>query len=89
LDPIHNHADVEFSDYIKACANIGWEQFKAELLAAVIAQLQLARAAVKCFECRGLGHIRKQCPKGQRGNKRPSKLCPCCQKGFCWMSRFR
>lgn len=26
--------------------------------------------------------MRKQCPKGQRGNKKPSKPCPRCQKGI-------
>ncbi|NXA72139.1 GAK10 protein, partial [Thryothorus ludovicianus] len=87
LDLIHNRADVELSDYIKMCANIGLEQFKAELMATAIVQLQVSRAAIKCFECRELGHIRKQCPKGQKGNKNPSKLCPCRQKGLHWSNQ--
>ncbi|NXT10366.1 GAK8 protein, partial [Prunella fulvescens] len=88
LDPICNRADVELSDYIKACINISSEQFKAELIATVIVQqLQVARAAIKCFEWRELGHIRKQCPKGQKGNKKPSKPCPRCQKGFHWSNQ--
>ncbi|NXM63217.1 GAK10 protein, partial [Illadopsis cleaveri] len=88
LDPIHNHADVELSDYIKACAKISSEQFKVELIATVIAQqLQVARYPIKCFECKELGHNRKQCPKGQRGNKKPSKPCPRCQKGFHWSNQ--
>ncbi|NXX28255.1 POK9 protein, partial [Nicator chloris] len=80
------------SDYIKVCTNISLEQFKAELIATAIAQqLQVARAA-KCFECRGLGCIRKQCPKGQKGNIRLSNACPHCQNKFqlsnqCW-SKF-
>ncbi|NXA71195.1 GAK5 protein, partial [Mohoua ochrocephala] len=88
LDPICNCADVELSDYIKACANIGLEQFKEELIATAIAQqLQVARAAVKCFECGEEGHIRKQCLKGQKGNKKPNKPCPLCQKGFYWSNQ--
>ncbi|NXH49105.1 GAK6 protein, partial [Dicaeum eximium] len=87
---IRNHADVELSDYIKACAKIGSEQFKAELIATAIAQqLQVTRAAVKCFECREEGHIRKQFPKGQKGNKKPNKPCPLCQKGFYWSNQCR
>ncbi|NXO67658.1 POK9 protein, partial [Phainopepla nitens] len=90
LDSIHNRADVELPDYIKACANISSEQFKAELLATAIAQqLQVVRSAIKCFECGELGHIRKQCPKGQRGNKKPSKPCPRCQRGFYWRNQCR
>ncbi|NXI11354.1 GAK10 protein, partial [Irena cyanogastra] len=90
LDPIRNCADVKLSDYIKGCANIGSEQFKAELIATAIAQqLQVARAAIKCFECGGLGHIRKQYPKGQSSNKKPSKPCPRCQKGFHWNNQCR
>ncbi|NWW37188.1 GAK6 protein, partial [Panurus biarmicus] len=85
LDPIHSRAGVELSDYIKACSKIGWELFKAELIATAIAQqLQVARATIKCFGCRELGHIRKQCPKGQRSNKKPGKPCPCFRKGFNW-----
>ena len=65
LDSARNSADVELSDYIKARANIDSEQFKAQLIATATAQqLQVTRAAIKCFECRELGHIRKQCPKG-------------------------
>ncbi|NXI17048.1 GAK10 protein, partial [Irena cyanogastra] len=89
-----NRADVELSDYIKAGINISSEQYKAELIATVIAQqLRVARAAIKCFECRELGHIRKQCPKGQKGNKKPRKPfnpikpCPHCQKGFHWSNQ--
>ncbi|NWR50543.1 POK9 protein, partial [Regulus satrapa] len=79
----YNCADVELSDYIKARTNIISEQFKAELIATAIAQqLQVTRVALKHFDYGDLGHIRKQCLKGQRGNKRPSKLCPCCRKGF-------
>ncbi|NXR62747.1 GAK10 protein, partial [Rhadina sibilatrix] len=90
LDPIHNCADVELSDYIKACANISSEPFKAELIATAIAQqLQVSRAAIKCFECGEQGHIRKQCPKGQRGNKKPSKPCLRCRKGFHWSNQCR
>ncbi|NXQ12904.1 GAK10 protein, partial [Peucedramus taeniatus] len=88
LDPIRNPADVELSDYIKACANIASKQFKAELMATVIAQqLQVARATVKCFECRGLGHSQKKCPKGRRGNKKLSKPYPHRQKGFNWSNQ--
>ncbi|NXH83819.1 GAK5 protein, partial [Edolisoma coerulescens] len=90
LNPIRNPADVELFDYIKACSDIISEQFKTELIATVIAhQLQVARAAIKCFECRELGHARKQCPRGQRGNKKPSKPCPHCQKGFHWSNQCR
>ncbi|NXN02700.1 GAK5 protein, partial [Sylvia borin] len=75
-------------DYIKACANISSEKFKAKLIATVMAQqLQVARAAIKCFECGEQGHIRKLCPKGQKGNKKTKKLSPCCQKGFHWSNQ--
>ncbi|NXT16916.1 GAK5 protein, partial [Prunella fulvescens] len=88
LDPICNRADVELSDYIEACTNIASEQFKAEQIATARAQqLQMSRAAIKCFKFRELGDIRKQCPKGQRGNKKPSKPCPRCQKGFHWSNQ--
>ncbi|NXR61483.1 GAK8 protein, partial [Rhadina sibilatrix] len=90
LDSIRNCADVELSDYIEVCINISLKQFKAELIATVIAQqLQVARAAIKCFKCRELGHIRKLCPKEQKGNKKPSKPCPRCQKGFHWSNQCR
>ncbi|NXM93673.1 GAK5 protein, partial [Sylvia borin] len=85
---IRNHVDVELSDYIKACADIGSEQFKVELISTAIAQqLQMAKAAIKCFKCRDLGHIRKQYPKGQRRNRKPSKPCPPCPKGFNWSNQ--
>ncbi|NXO63990.1 POK9 protein, partial [Phainopepla nitens] len=81
-------ANVNLTDYIKACANICSEQFKAELIATAIAQqLQVTRAAIKCFECGEQGHIRKQCPKGQKGNKKPNKPCPRCQKEFHWSNQ--
>lgn len=46
---------------------ISSEQFKAELIGTEITQqLQVARAAIKCFEYGELRHIKKQCPKGQK-----------------------
>ncbi|NWT11578.1 GAK10 protein, partial [Vireo altiloquus] len=90
LDSIRSYADIELSDYIKTCTNISSEPFKAELIATTIAQqLQVARAAVKCFECTGVGHFRKQCLKEQRSNKRPCKPCSRCQKGFHWSNQCR
>lgn len=68
LDQICNHACVELSDYIKACVNIVLEQFKTDLIATSIAQqLQVARAAVKCFECRGSRTYQEGMTKGTKG----------------------
>ncbi|NXS34967.1 GAK10 protein, partial [Pomatostomus ruficeps] len=90
LDFIKTQADVNLTDYLKACANISFKQFKAELFATAIAQqLQVARAAIKCLECKEQGHIRKQCPKGKKGIKKPSKPCPRCQKGIDWSNQCR
>ncbi|NXR29939.1 GAK6 protein, partial [Zosterops hypoxanthus] len=84
-DLICNYTDVELVDCIKACGNVGSEQYKAELIAPAIAQqLQAAKAAVKCFACREEGHVRKQCSKGLKTNKKPNKPCPHCKKGFHW-----
>ncbi|NXR50477.1 POK9 protein, partial [Hippolais icterina] len=86
-DLICNYTDVELADYIKACANISSEQYRAELIAPAFAQqLQAAKAAVKCFACRE-GHVRKQCSKGQKTNKKPNKPCPHCKKGFHWSNQ--
>ncbi|NXA72301.1 GAK6 protein, partial [Thryothorus ludovicianus] len=83
LDMIHNHVNVELSDYIKVCANIDSEQFKVELIAtAIVQQLQVSIATIKCFECR-----EKHCPKGEKDNKKPNKPSPHCQKGFHWSNQ--
>ncbi|NWT31943.1 GAK5 protein, partial [Cardinalis cardinalis] len=88
LDSIHNRADVELADYIKTCANVGSEQYKAELIATAIAQqLQAAKAIVKCFACGDEGHIKKQCPKGQKTSKKTNKPCPRCIKGLHWSNQ--
>lgn len=83
LDLIHNRPNVELADYIKACANIGSEQYKVELIATAIAQqLQEAKATVKCFACGDEEHVQKQCPKGQKINKKPNKPFPPCKKAL-------
>ncbi|NXA89245.1 GAK5 protein, partial [Melanocharis versteri] len=88
LDLIRNRANVALVDFIKAYANIGSEQHKAELIATGIAQqLQAAKTTVKCFAWGREGHVRKQCPKRQKTDKKPNKHCPCCKKGFHWSNQ--
>ncbi|NXS20932.1 GAK5 protein, partial [Mystacornis crossleyi] len=70
---------------LKACAYVGTEQYKADLLTTALAQqLQVAKATVKCFDCGEEGHMRKQCSKNKQGKKKPSYACPRCQKGYHW-----
>ncbi|NXS33153.1 GAK5 protein, partial [Pomatostomus ruficeps] len=88
LDLTRNRADVELADYIKACANISSEQYKADLIATtIVQQLQTAKTTVMCFACRQEGHVRKQYPKGQKNNKKPNKPYPCCKKDFHWSNQ--
>ncbi|NXD04673.1 GAK19 protein, partial [Certhia familiaris] len=88
LDSILNHADVELADYITACANMGSEQYKAELIAtSIIQQLQADKTAIKCFVCGEEWHVWKQCPKGQKTSKKTNKPCPRCKKGLHWSSQ--
>ncbi|NWZ60990.1 GAK5 protein, partial [Acrocephalus arundinaceus] len=85
LDQIKNKPDISLTDFIKTCSHIGTEQYKADLLASALARhLRVARAAIKCFACGEEGHVRKQCSKNKQGNKKPSKLCPRCKKGYHW-----
>ncbi|NWS30654.1 POK9 protein, partial [Polioptila caerulea] len=88
LDSIPNRTYVELADYISSCDNISSEQYKAELTATTITQqLQAAKTTIKCFACGEEGHVRKQCPKGQKTSKKTKKSCPCCKKGLHWSSQ--
>ncbi|NXU43341.1 GAK21 protein, partial [Drymodes brunneopygia] len=90
LDQIKNKPDTSLTDFIKTCAHIGTEQYKADLLATALAQqLQVAQAAIKCFVCGDEGHVRKQCSKNKQGKKNPTKLCPRCKKGYHWSNECR
>ncbi|NXS35836.1 GAK5 protein, partial [Pomatostomus ruficeps] len=85
LDQIKTKPDISLTDFFKTCAHIGTEQYKADLLSTAFAQqLQVARAAIKCFDCGEEGHVRKQCSKNKQGNKKPSRPCPRCKKGYHW-----
>ncbi|NXS17764.1 GAK5 protein, partial [Mystacornis crossleyi] len=85
LDQIKNNPDTSLTDFIKTCAHVGTEQYKADLLATALAQhLKVAQAAIKYFDCGDEGHVKKQRSKKKQGNKKPSKLCPRCKKGYHW-----
>ncbi|XP_059708265.1 endogenous retrovirus group K member 8 Gag polyprotein-like [Haemorhous mexicanus] len=85
LDQIKTKPGTSLTDFIKTCAHIGTEQYRADLLATALAQqLQVARAAIKCFSCGEEGHVKKQCSKNKQGKKKPSKLCFRCKKGYHW-----
>ncbi|NWW65562.1 GAK6 protein, partial [Ifrita kowaldi] len=82
--------DITVTDFIKTCAHIGTEQYTADLLAtALFQQLQITQATIKCFDCGEEGHVRKQCPKNEQKNKKPSRPCPRCKKGYHWSSQHR
>ncbi|NWZ34436.1 GAK5 protein, partial [Brachypodius atriceps] len=90
LDQIKNKPGISLTDFIKTCSHIGTEQYKADLLAAALAQyLQVAQSAIKCLACGEEGHVRKQCSKNKQGSKKPSKLCPRCKKGYHWGNECR
>ncbi|KAM4775594.1 endogenous retrovirus group K member 5 Gag polyprotein-like [Cyanocitta cristata] len=85
LDQIKNNPGISLTDFIKTCVHVGTEQYKADLLATALAQqLKVAQAAIKCFDCGEEGHVKKQCSKKKQGNKKPSKKCPRCKKGYHW-----
>ncbi|NXW11950.1 GAK5 protein, partial [Fregetta grallaria] len=91
IDPIRNRART-LTDLIRACQNVGSDEYKAEMIAAALArQLMVARAATKCFVCGQDGNIKKDCPKVKRGGmdqaKNPTQLCPLCQKGYHWSNQ--
>ncbi|NXU65032.1 GAK5 protein, partial [Horornis vulcanius] len=87
IDAIRNKPGVTVTDFIKTCAHIVTEPYRADLLATALAQqLQVAWAAIKCFDCGEEGHERK-CPKNEQRNQKPSRLCPRCKKGYHWCSQ--
>ncbi|NXY56502.1 GAK6 protein, partial [Callaeas wilsoni] len=90
LDQIENKPGISLTDFIKTCAHTGTEQYKADLLATALAQqLQVARVAIRCFDCGEEGRVRKQCSKNKQGNRKPRKPCPRCKTGYHWSNECR
>ncbi|NWV42958.1 GAK24 protein, partial [Grantiella picta] len=90
IDLIRSKSGTTVIDFIKNCAHISTEQHRADLLATALAQqLWVAQAVIKCFDCGEEGHVRKQCPKNEQRNKRPSKLSPSCKTSYHWSSHCR
>ncbi|NWS02812.1 GAK5 protein, partial [Motacilla alba] len=90
INPIRNKPDITIIDFVKTCAHICVEQYRVDLLATALGQqLQVAWETIKCFDCVEEGHVKKQCPKNEQRNKKPSRpfFCPGCKKSHHWYSQ--
>ena len=82
---------ASLEEYIKACADIGSEPYKANLLATAL-QDSYKQNLTKCFNCGKLGHVKKDCKKEKKKDKDKSKppgLCPKCKRGKHWANECR
>uniref|UniRef100_A0A8C4Y500 CCHC-type domain-containing protein n=1 Tax=Gopherus evgoodei TaxID=1825980 RepID=A0A8C4Y500_9SAUR len=93
LQTVIHQDKYTLAEMIQACAEVGTQTHTVALLAGALPAG--SKPLGNCFNCNKPGHFRCECraPGGGaskdhgRPPGRPSKKCPCCNKGFHWANQ--